>query len=248
MRDHPEHKVALVTGGSRGIGRAVVEALAEAGYDVAVNYSSSAAEAEALRAELSGKGRDILLVRADVADPIRVRRMMEEAFSWRGRLDCLVNNAGVTRDGFLALMSQEDWAEVISTNLTGVFNCSKGAAAHMMEQRSGVIINISSLSGVNGLPGQANYAAAKGGVIAFTRSLSKELARFGVRVNAVAPGLIETGMTAAIGKRAAEEFLKAIPLQRFGRPEEVAAVVRFLASEDASYITGETICVTGGLV
>jgi len=247
MQDNAR-KVALVTGGSRGIGKAVVEAFAGAGYDVVVNYAKSCAEAEALKAELSLKNQSIALEQADVSDHIRAKLMIDNVISRFGRLDVLVNNAGITRDCFLMLMSQDDWSEVISTNLTGVFNCSKAATAHMIEQRRGVIINISSLSGITGLPGQTNYAAAKGGVISFTRALSKELASFGIRVNAVAPGVIETEMIESLGKRAKDGFIEAIPLRRFGRPHEVAAVVKFLASDDASYITGETICVTGGLI
>jgi 3-oxoacyl-[acyl-carrier protein] reductase len=241
-------KVALVTGGSRGIGRAVVEVLAGTGYAVALNYSKSRDEAEAVKAELSLKNHSIFLEQADVSDHVQARRMLDNVISRCGRLDLLVNNAGITRDGFLMLMSQKDWSEVISTNLTGVFNCSKAATAHMIERRSGVIINISSLSGITGLPGQTNYAAAKGGVISFTRALSRELAPFGIRVNAVAPGVIETEMTESLGEKTREGFLEAIPLKRFGSPHEVAAVVGFLASDDASYITGETICVTGGLI
>jgi 3-oxoacyl-[acyl-carrier protein] reductase len=247
MQDNAQ-KVALVTGGGRGIGRAVVEAFAGAGYAVAVNYAKSRAEAEALKAELSLNSHSVSLERADVSDHAQVKQMMDNVVSRYGRLDVLVNNAGITRDGFLMLMSQDDWGEVISTNLTGVFNCSRAATAHMIEQRSGVIINISSLSGISGLAGQTNYSAAKGGVISFTRALSKELASFGIRVNAVAPGVIETEMLEALSKRAKEGFLEAIPLKRFGSPQEVAAVVKFLASDDASYITGETICVTGGLL
>jgi 3-oxoacyl-[acyl-carrier protein] reductase len=247
MQDNVK-KVALVTGGSRGIGRAVVETLAGAGYVVVVNYAKSVDEAEALKSELSLKGHSVDLEKADVADYAQARQMVDNVASRHGRLDALVNNAGITRDGFLMLMSPDDWSEVISTNLTGVFNCSKAAICHMMERRSGVIINISSLSGITGLPGQANYAAAKGGVISFTRALSKEVAQFGIRVNAVAPGVIETEMIGALNKRTREGFLESIPLKRFGRPHEVAAVVRFLASDDASYITGETICVTGGLI
>jgi len=247
MQDNVQ-KVALVTGGSRGIGRAVTEAFALEGYVVAINYVKSASEAEALKGKLAGNGYSVFLEQADVADHAQAKRMVDNVVSRCGRIDVLVNNAGITKDGLLMLMSQDDWNEVISTNLTGVFNCSKAATAHMIGQRSGVIINISSLSGITGLPGQTNYAAAKGGVISFTRALAKELAPFGIRVNAVAPGIVETEMIETLGKRTKESFLEAIPLKRFGRPEEVAAVARFLASDEASYITGETICVTGGLI
>lgn len=238
-------KVVLVTGGSRGIGRAIVEAFADAGYTVVINYCKSSEEAEALRSGLSAES--IFIEQADVSDFAQAKRMMDNVVSKLGKIDVLVNNAGIARDGFLMLMSDEDWHDVISTNLTGVFNCSKAATGHMISQRSGAIINVSSLSGIAGLPGQTNYAAAKGGVISFTKALSKELAPFGIRVNAVAPGVIETDMIEALNERTKEGYLSAIPLKRFGKPGEVAAVVKFLASEDASYITGETICVTGGL-
>ena len=240
-------KVAIVTGGSRGIGRAISESLADAGYSVIINFSKSRAEAEALQRELSSSHGMAFVEQADISDPLQAKQMIDRVASRHGSIDVLVNNAGIAKDGFLMLMSDEDWHDVISTNLTGAFNCSRAATSHMISQRSGVIINISSLSGICGLPGQSNYSAAKGGVLSFTRALSKELAPFGIRVNAVAPGVIETDMTDSISGSAKEGYLSAIPLKRFGRPHEVAATVRFLASEDASYITGETICVTGGL-
>lgn len=242
-----ERKVALVTGGSRGIGKAVAKAFADAGYWVVINYSKSHYEAEALKSELSLKGAAVSVEQADVSDLAQVKRMIGNILEQCGRIDVLVNNAGIIRDGFLMLMSENDWSDVISTNLTGTFNCSKAVSEHMISRRSGVIINISSLSGITGLPGQTNYSAAKGGVIAFTKALAKELAPFGIRVNAVAPGVIGTELVDSLGERTKSGFLEAIPLKRFGRPEEVASVVGFLASEDASYITGETISVTGGL-
>lgn len=240
-------KVVLVTGGSRGIGKAIVEVFADAGCAVVINYAKSREEAEALQTSLSDKSESIFIERADVSDFAQAKQMMDNVVSKLGKIDVLVNNAGITRDCFLMLMSDEDWHDVISTNLTGVFNCSKAATVHMISQRSGAIINVSSLSGITGLPGQTNYAAAKGGVISFTKALSKELAPFGIRVNAVAPGVIETEMMESLSERTKDDYLSAIPLKRFGSPHEVAVVVRFLASEDASYITGETICVTGGL-
>ena len=246
MQDSAQ-KIVVVTGGTRGIGKAIVEVFADAGCTVIVNYNKSRGEAEALALNLSSASGSVFIEQADVSEASQARIMMDNAVSRFGRIDVLVNNAGIARDGFLMLMSDEDWQDVIATNLTGVFNCSRAATVHMISRRSGAIINVSSLSGIAGLPGQTNYAAAKGGVISFTKALSKELAPFGIRVNAVAPGVIETGMTGAVSEKAMEGYLSAIPMKRFGKPHEVATVVRFLASEDASYITGETICVTGGL-
>ncbi len=240
-------RVVLVTGGSRGIGKAIAGVFAGDGCTVVINFSKSLEEAEAVMKDLSAKSDSIYIEKADVSDPAQAKRMMDNVVSRFGKIDVLVNNAGITRDGLLMLMSDEDWNDVISTNLTGVFNCSRAATTHMIYQRSGVIINVSSLSGISGLSGQANYAAAKGGVISFTRALSKELAQFGIRVNAVAPGVIETELLESLNERTKKGYLSAIPLKRFGKPHEVATAVRFLASDDASYITGETICVTGGL-
>jgi 3-oxoacyl-[acyl-carrier protein] reductase len=246
MTDNQD-KIAIVTGASRGIGRAVAIVLAEAGCSVVINYNKSRDEAEALLQELASKTLKAAIEQADVSDMSQAKRMAERVIAKYGRIDLLVNNAGLTKDGFLVLMSENDWNDVISANLTGVFNCCKVVSSHMLSQRKGCIINISSLSGITGLPGQANYAAAKGGVISFTKALAKELAPFGIRVNAIAPGVIETDMVGALAEKTKSNFLDLIPLKRFGKPEEVASVVRFLASEDASYITGETICVTGGL-
>lgn len=242
-----DSKVVLITGGSRGIGKAISLAFSECGYAVVINCNKSLNEAEALQQELSASGRVVSIEQADVSDYVQVKQMVKNIEAAYGRLDVLVNNSGITRDGYLMLMSEKDWKDVIDINLTGVFNCSKTVSEHMISRRSGVIINISSLSGVTGLPGQSNYSAAKGGVIAFTKALSKELAPFNIRVNAVAPGAIETDIINALPDKTKGKFLENIPMGRFGRPEEVASVVRFLASDDASYISGETICVTGGL-
>ncbi|MBF0556787.1 MAG: beta-ketoacyl-ACP reductase [Nitrospirae bacterium] len=241
------HTVAVVTGGSKGIGSAVCRALAKDGSSVVINYMSSFNEAAALCEELRAINPNTMVYQADVTDFSQMKKMMDDTAGRFGRMDILVNNAGLARDGLLMLMPQKDWMDVIDVNLTGVFNASKSVLPHMIAQRRGVIINISSLSGIDGLAGQANYAAAKGGVIALTRSLSKELAQFGIRVNAVAPGAIETGMLDSMKEAAREDLRRNIPLRRFGRPEEVASVVRFLASEGAGYITGEVISVTGGL-
>jgi 3-oxoacyl-[acyl-carrier protein] reductase len=240
-------RIVLVTGGSKGIGRAIVTAFAEAGDAVIINFSKSKNEAEALKLELSQGNDNISIEKADVADSAQVKEMINNVIEKHGRIDVLVNNAGITRDSFLMLMSERDWSDVIDINLTGVFNCSKAVSEYMISQRGGVIINIASLSGITGLPGQTNYSAAKGGVIAFTKALAKELAHFGIRVNAVAPGVIETEIINSLNEKVKHNFLDNIPLKRFGRPDEVASVVRFLASQEASYITGETICVTGGL-
>ena len=241
------HRVVLVTGGSRGIGKAIAAAFASEGDAVIINYQQSANQAEAIRIELSTVSKSVAIEQADVSDFHQVRKMVQNCIERYGQIDVLINNAGLVKDGFIMLMSERDWRDVIDVNLSGVFNCTKAVSEHMISCRRGVIINVASLSGITGLPGQVNYAAAKGGVIAFTKALSKELAPFGIRVNAVAPGIIETDMTASLNDRARERFLQAIPMRRFGTPLEVASVVKFLASDDASYITGETICITGGL-
>ncbi len=240
-------RIILVTGGSGGIGKAICSAFAEIGDAVIINYSKSAGKAEALKRELSSTNNYISTEQADVSDYIQVKQMVDNIVKKYGRIDVLVNNAGIVKDSFIMLMSKEDWNDVINTNLTGVFNCSKAVSEHMINQRNGVIISIASLSGITGLPGQVNYSAAKGGVISFTKTLSKELARFNIRVNAVAPGVIETEITNSLSEKVKLSFLDNIPMKRFGMPEEVASVVKFLASSDAAYITGETICVTGGL-
>jgi len=245
--DNNTDMVAIVTGAGRGIGRAIATVLAEAGYAVVINYNKSADEADTLKRDLTLKGFKASAEQADVSDMSQVKKMVDNIIEKYGRIDLLVNNAGFARDGFIMLMSEEDWSDVISANLSGVFNCCKAVSAHMLSRRSGCIINVSSLSGITGLQGQVNYSAAKGGVLAFTKALSKELASFNIRVNAVAPGVIDTEMSGSLPEKTRADFLSLIPLRRFGRPEEVASVVRFLASEEASYITGETICVTGGL-
>ncbi|GAB7388105.1 3-oxoacyl-[acyl-carrier-protein] reductase [Bacillaceae bacterium] len=240
-------KKALVTGASRGIGRAVALALAEAGADVAVNYAGNEASANEVVAQIQGMGREAIAVRANVADASQVQEMVEEVLDRFGRLDILVNNAGITRDNLLMRMKEEEWDEVVDTNLKGVFNCIKAVTRPMMKQRAGRIINIASVVGVIGNPGQANYVAAKAGVIGLTKSVARELASRGITVNAVAPGFIETDMTAALPQEMKEALLAQIPLARFGRPEDVARVVAFLASDAAAYMTGQTIHVDGGM-
>ncbi len=240
-------RVILVTGGSRGIGRAIALAFSSPGHAVAVNYRNDRGAASETVAEIRRRGAEAESFQADVADLEQVRSMTDAVLSRFGRIDVLVNNAGGSRDGFLAMMSQDDWNSVIDVNLKGVFHCCKAVARLMMAERRGTIVNVSSLSGITGLPGQTNYAAAKGGVNAFTRALAQELAPFGIRVNAVAPGLVETGMVSSMSPERRENLLRNIPMRRMGTPEEVAAVVRFLASDDASYLTGEIIKVTGGI-
>lgn len=241
-------KVALVTGGSRGIGRAIALFLAEAGADVAINYSGNEAKALEVVAEIEKLGRRGIAIQANVANGEQVEQMVSQVLDTFGKLDILVNNAGITRDNLIMRMKEEDWDQVIDTNLKGVFLCSKAVTRPMMKQRSGRIINISSVVGVAGNAGQANYVAAKAGVIGLTKTTAKELASRGITVNAVAPGFIETDMTDVLGENIREELMKAIPLARLGKPEDIARAVRFLASSDAEYITGQVIHVDGGMV
>jgi 3-oxoacyl-[acyl-carrier protein] reductase len=240
-------RVVIVTGGSKGIGAAICRAFVNEGDTVVINYSKSKEHAESLLSELSGSKGRVVLEKADISNYAEAKRMVDNTMNNFNKIDVLVNNAGITRDGFLMLMGEEDWQEVMDVNLKGVFNCSKAVCEHMIAQRGGAIVNMASLSGITGLAGQTNYSASKGGVIAFTKSLAKELAPFGVRVNAVAPGIIETEMTGELSDDAKKRFLDNIPMKRFGSPEEVASVVRFLSSEDSSYITGETLSISGGL-
>jgi 3-oxoacyl-[acyl-carrier protein] reductase len=240
-------RVILVTGGSRGIGRSIALAFAGPGTVVAVNYGSDEKAVGEVVAELGSRGAEGIPLKADVTDLAQVRSMVEGLVSQRERIDVLVNNAGGSRDGLLALMDPGDWDAVLDLNLKGVFHCCKVVTRLMMAQRAGAIVNVSSLSGITGLPGQTNYAAAKGGVNAFTRALAQEVARFGIRVNAVAPGLVATEMTMQIPAPQRERLLSNIPMGRMATPEEIAAVVKFLASNEASYITGQVIPVTGGI-
>ncbi|HSB78878.1 MAG TPA: SDR family NAD(P)-dependent oxidoreductase [Candidatus Methylomirabilis sp.] len=240
-------RVVLVTGGSRGIGRSIALAFASPGTVVAINYRSDEPAAMEVLTELRGRGAEGMALRADVTELAEVRGMIDTLVSrWNG-IDVLINNAGGHRDGLLALMDPADWDAVVDLNLKGVFHCCKAAIRPMMAQHRGAIVNVSSLSGITGLPGQTNYAAAKGGVNAFTRALALEVARFGIRVNAVAPGLVETEMTAQIPAAQRERLLSSVPMGRMATPDEIAAVVEFLASEKASYMTGQVIQITGGI-
>jgi 3-oxoacyl-[acyl-carrier protein] reductase len=233
-----EGRRALVTGGSRGIGRAIAAELARAGAEVVVGYRSGAEEAAAVAAEIGGRA-----VQADVSSPDDAARLVEEA----GELDILVNNAGVTRDGLLARMGDEDWREVIETNLSSVFYTCRAVTRPMMKRRAGAIVNISSVVGVHGNLGQTNYGAAKAGIIGFTKSLARELGSRGVRANVVAPGYVKTRLTDVIPEDLQGVMLANTPLGRLGDPEDVAGAVRFLCSDEASFITGEVLLVDGGL-
>ena len=237
-----EGKAALVTGASRGIGAAIARELAHAGARVAVSYRSGREAAEVVAAGIGG-----VAVGGDVGDADQARALVEEAEAALGDLDILVNNAGVTRDTLLARMSDEDWAEVLDTNLGGVFHTSRAVARKMLRRRAGSIVNVTSVVGLRGNPGQANYVAAKAGVIGFTKALARELGSRGVRVNAVAPGYIETELTAVLPAPAREAILGNTPLGRLGRPEDVAGAVRFLCSDEAAFVTGEVLLVDGGL-
>ncbi|HDA1561774.1 TPA: 3-oxoacyl-[acyl-carrier-protein] reductase [Staphylococcus aureus] len=240
-------KSALVTGASRGIGRSIALQLAEEGYNVAVNYAGSKEKAEAVVEEIKAKGVDSFAIQANVADADEVKAMIKEVVSQFGSLDVLVNNAGITRDNLLMRMKEQEWDDVIDTNLKGVFNCIQKATPQMLRQRSGAIINLSSVVGAVGNPGQANYVATKAGVIGLTKSAARELASRGITVNAVAPGFIVSDMTDALSDELKEQMLTQVPLARFGQDTDIANTVAFLASDKAKYITGQTIHVNGGM-
>ena len=240
-------RAALVTGGGRGIGRAICLALAAQGYDVAVNYAASSAAAEKTAEDCRSYGVQAVTLQADVTDPAACQTLVDTAAKTFGRLDVLVNNAGVTADKLILRMQEEDFDKVINANLKGSFFCCKAACKLMMRQRYGRIVNISSVVGLHGNAGQANYAASKAGLIGMTKSLAKEFAARNVTVNAVAPGFIGTDMTDAMPEAAKQAAMTGIPAGRIGAAEEVANAVAFLAGEGASYITGQVLCVDGGM-
>lgn len=242
-----QDKVAIVTGGGRGIGKAIALALAAEGAKVIVNYSRSAEAAEQVVAQVREAGGEAAAVQADVADKAQVERLFAATQEHFGRVDILVNNAGITRDKLLLRMTEEDWDAVLDTNLKGAFLCAKTAAPLMLKQKGGVIVNVGSVVGRVGGPGQANYSASKAGLIGLTKALAKELGSRNIRINAVAPGFIETEMTDALKEEYREAILKQIPVGRFGTADEVARVVAFLCSPDAAYIQGEVLTVDGGL-
>lgn len=242
-----EGKNVLVTGGTRGIGRAIVMGFANGGANVAFTFRSSTTQASALVAELKEKGVRARSIQADAADFAAAEASVSGIVSDWGSIDVLVNNAGVTRDGLMLRMSEEDWDSVVGTNLKSVFNYCKAAYRPMMKQRSGRIINMSSVVGVTGNAGQTNYSASKAGIIGFSKSLAKELGARGVTVNVVAPGYVETDMTASLSEAAREAMLGAVPVRRAASPEDISAAVLFLASGSASYITGHVLHVDGGL-
>lgn len=242
-----EGKAALVTGGSRGIGRAVCLELARRGACVAVNYAGNAAAAEETVESCKAKGVDAFSVQADVADAAACDAMVKEVLSRFGRLDILVNNAGITRDGLMPMLKDADWDAVLDANLKGAFHCMRAAYRPMMKQKYGRVVNLSSIVGLRGNAGQANYAASKAGLIGLTKSMAKELAGRNVTVNAVAPGFIDTDMTAALPEKARESMLASIPMGRLGQGEDVAKAVAFFAGDGAGYVTGQALCVDGGM-
>lgn len=239
-------KVCLVTGGSRGIGRSICIELARAGAQIAINYNSGAESAQMVAKEVESAGSRALLFKADVSDFKQASGLVDDVYAEFGRLDVLVNNAGITRDTLLLRMTEKDWDDVLNVNLKGAYNTTKAVAKYMVKQRSGRIINISSIVGIYGNAGQANYAAAKAGIIGFTKSVAKELARRGITVNAIAPGFIKTDMTSSILEKDISVEDK-IPLRRVGLPEDIANLVAFLSTEKAGYITGQVIAIDGGL-
>jgi 3-oxoacyl-[acyl-carrier protein] reductase len=239
-------KVAIVTGGSRGIGRAIVERLARAGADVTFTFVANQAAARDLESSLAVAGLRVRGLRVDARDPVACRAMAESVIGEHGRIDVLVNNAAVIADRLLALMAQDDWDKVLDTSLKGLFGTTQPCARQMMRQRAGRIVNLTSVSGLVGIPGQTNYSTAKAGIIGFTRSLAKELAPLGVCVNAVAPGFVDTEMLSGFSPEQRKEAMARVPMRRFADAQEVAALVAYLALEAPSYLTGQTLVIDGG--
>lgn len=243
-----QNKVAIVTGGSRGIGAAISKELAKEGAKVVLTYNSSPDKAQQVLDEIKSFGGDGRIFQANASNFVDAQKTVDFTLNEFGALHILVNNAGITKDNLILRMSEQDWDEVINTNLKSVFNYSKAAIKPMMSQREGKIINISSVVGIMGNAGQANYVAAKAGVIGLTKSLARELASRNINVNAIAPGYIETDMTAKLNENQKQAILNLIPLKRIGKPEDIARMVVFLASDDANYITGQVFCIDGGMV
>jgi 3-oxoacyl-[acyl-carrier protein] reductase len=248
MPDALRGRVALVTGGSRGLGSAIAQALAAAGAAVAVNYRSGQAAAETVVARIAGAGGKAVAVAGDVGEPAAIDALFESAQSQLGPIEILVNNAGIAQDGLLLRMGVDDWDRVLDVNLRGAFLCSKAALRGMIRHRWGRIVNVSSVVGLMGNAGQANYAAAKAGLLGLTRATAREVASRGITVNAIAPGFIETEMTATLSAAQREAVLREVPLQRFAVPDEIAPSVVFLASDAAAYITGQVLTIDGGMV
>lgn len=243
-----ENKVALITGATRGIGKEIALELAANGFDIAVNYRSEQAGMEELKKEIEKNNVRCEFVKADVANFEDCESMVKETIEKFGKIDVLVNNAGITKDGLIMRMKKEDFESVIDVNLTGTFNVTRNVIPHMLKQRSGRIINVSSVVGVAGNAGQTNYSASKAGIIGFTKSLAKEVASRNILVNAIAPGFIDTDMTSVLSDAVKEGINAQIPLKRMGTPKEVAKVVKFLSSEDSSYVTGQVVNIDGGMV
>ncbi len=242
-----ENKTALISGATRGIGRSIAVELASAGANISFNFLKSKKDAGDLEKEITSMGVNAKSFQLDIRDYSAVKSWADNTRELFGGIDIVVNNAGVIKDKALALMEPNDWREVMNTNLDGTFNLTRAAIVTFIKQRSGVIVNISSVSGIMGMSRQTNYAASKAGVIGFTKSLAKEVAPYNIRVNAVAPGFIETDMLKDLKEEYKSQIIKQIPLSRLGRPEEVARIVKFLISDDASYITGQTIVIDGGM-
>lgn len=242
------NKVAIITGAAKGIGRAIALRLAEDGMNIAINYRSNDVEANNLVDEINKLGVRAIAIKADISDFAQAEGLIKDTLKVFGRIDVIVNNAGVTKDSLLLRMTEESFDSVIEINLKGTFNCIKHVTPVMLKQKKGKIINISSVVGITGNAGQVNYSASKAGVIAMTKSLAKEVGSRGICVNAVAPGFIQTDMTAKLSLKAVEELSKAIALKRLGLPEDVAKAVSFLASDNSDYITGQVLCVDGGMV